>query len=307
MKKVMVVMGGLSSERSISLISGSGVAEALKATGYDVITYDLTADIKDFVDTLYQEKPDVVFNALHGRYGEDGCIQGVLNLMGIPYTHSGVMASSIGMNKEMTRRIIREAGIAVAEGRIVSVADIRENRDLPMPYVLKPNDEGSSLGVSIIRTSADKENFLKTASPDKKMLMEAYIPGRELSVVILDDEAIGVVEIIPQKGYYDFNNKYTAGAAEHVIPAQLPKDVYDLAMAEALKAHRVLMCNGTSRSDFRLDDETEPEHPRLVFLEINTNPGMTQLSLVPEVVRVCRGLSYQDLVARLVEEASCGK
>lgn len=307
MKKVMVVMGGLSSERSISLISGSGVAEALKATGYDVITYDLTADIKDFVDTLYQEKPDVVFNALHGRYGEDGCIQGILNLMGIPYTHSGVMASSIGMNKEMTRRIVREAGIAVAEGRIVSVADIWENRDLPMPYVLKPNDEGSSLGVSIIRTSADKENFLKTASPDKKMLMEAYIPGRELSVVILDDEAIGVVEIIPQKGYYDFNNKYTAGAAEHVIPAQLPKDVYDLAMAEALKAHRVLMCNGTSRSDFRLDDETEPEHPRLVFLEINTNPGMTQLSLVPEVIRVCRGLSYQDLVARLVEEASCGK
>lgn len=307
MKKVMVVMGGLSSERSISLISGSGVAEALKATGYDVITYDLTADIKDFVDTLYQEKPDVVFNALHGRYGEDGCIQGILNLMGIPYTHSGVMASSIGMNKEMTRRIVREAGIAVAEGRIVSVADIWENRDLPMPYVLKPNDEGSSLGVSIIRTSADKENFLKTASPDKKMLMEAYIPGRELSVVILDDEAIGVVEIIPQKGYYDFNNKYTAGAAEHVIPAQLPKDVYDLAMAEALKAHRVLMCNGTSRSDFRLDDETDPEHPRLVFLEINTNPGMTQLSLVPEVIRVCRGLSYQDLVARLVEEASCGK
>lgn len=307
MKKVMVVMGGMSSERSVSLMSGAGVAEALNEAGYDVISYDLTSDIGGFVQAIEREKPDVIFNALHGRYGEDGCIQGLFNLMKVPYTHSGVMASSVGMNKEMTRRMMQSAGITVAAGAIVSRADVASGRDLPMPYVVKPNDEGSSMGVSIIRTPADKEALLKEWPADQKMLMEAYIPGRELSVVILDNQAIGVVEIIPKEGYYDFSHKYTAGAAEHVIPARIPQALYDRAMHEALLAHQMLMCAGTSRSDFRLDDVTDPSCPRLVFLEINTNPGMTKLSLVPEVVRVCSGLSYQDLVVRLVEEASCGK
>lgn len=307
MKKVMVVMGGMSSERSVSLMSGAGVAAALTEAGYNVVSYDLTSDIDGFVQTVYQEKPDVVFNALHGRYGEDGCIQGLLNLIGVPYTHSGVMASSVGMNKEMTRRIAQAAGITVAEGRMVSRAEVASGQDLPMPYVIKPNDEGSSMRVSIIRTPADKEALLKEWPADKKMLMEGYVPGRELSAVVLDDQAVGVVEVIPKKGYYDFNNKYTAGAADHVIPAPIPQKLYDQAMSEALSMHRLLMCEGTSRSDFRLDDVTDPSCPRLVFLEINTNPGMTKVSLVPEVVRICDGMSYQELVVHLVEGAACGK
>ena len=307
MTKVLVVMGGLSSERDISVMSGDGVATALREAGMDVIPYHLTTDIGGFVAVLTREKPDVVFNALHGRYGEDGCIQGLLEMMRIPYTHSGVLASAIGMDKAMTRRIARTMGIPVADGFVVSRSDFEAGHELPMPYVLKPNDDGSSFGVSIVRTTADREAALAVWPADKMMLTEAYIPGRELSVAVLGGQAIGIVEVIPKTGYYDFHNKYTAGCTEHIIPAAIPESVAVEARDYAERIHRVLGCRGTTRSDFRLDDVTDPNRPRLVFLEINTNPGMTPLSLVPDIARVCCGLSYRDVVVRLVSEAQCGK
>ncbi len=299
-QKVVVVMGGMSSERAISLQSGAGVIRALKAAGYPVAGVDLTGDIAAFVRALRREKPAVVFNALHGKYGEDGCIQGLLNMMRIPYTHSGVLASAEGMDKEVAKRIVAAVGVPVARG---AVMERKEAAAFPLPLVAKPNDEGSSVGVHIIRTAAEKRELLRQWPAGRALMVEAYIPGRELSVAVLDGKPLGVIEIVPQDGFYDFKNKYSAGGARHVYPAPIPKKIYDDAMRCAASAHRALRCRGVTRSDFRLDD-TSARKPRLVFLEINTNPGMTPLSLVPEIA-AHNGLSYRRLVERLVKGAAC--
>ena len=291
MKKVMVLMGGMSSERDISLMSGQGVIQALNRVGYDVIPYDLTGDIEAWTERLTCERPDVVFNALHGKYGEDGCVQGVLNLMHIPYTHSGILASAIGMDKAATRRVAESLGVPVPQGGLMTRATFTAGMEPIRPYVIKPNDEGSSAGVFIIRTDADRTAALAAWPADKMRLVEAYVPGRELSAAVLDGQGVGVVEIIPKTGYYNYANKYTAGAADHIIPAAIPPALYQETLKAAEIIHRGLGCRGVSRSDFRLDDQTDPAHPRLVFLEINTNPGMTELSLVPELARACLPLS----------------
>lgn len=298
MKKVLVLMGGISSEREISLLSGTNVANALTSVGYHVITHDLTTDINALIMLLQTEKPDVVFNALHGKYGEDGCIQGLLNMLKIPYTHSGVLASSVGMNKEMTRQIVSKNGVSVPDGKLITKADFLAHEPIK-PYVIKPNDEGSSVGVFIVLSDEDKENALLHWHDNKQMLVEDYVAGQELSVAVLDGKALGVVEIVPKTGYYDFQNKYTDGATTHIIPAPIAPALYQEALKQSEQAHLAIGCRGVSRSDFRLDGTN------LRFLEINTNPGMTKLSLVPEIARTCANLTYEQLVSHLVEEASC--
>lgn len=298
MKKVLVLMGGMSSEREISLLSGTNVANALTSVGYHVVIHDLTADIDSLIKTINSERPDVVFNALHGKYGEDGCIQGLLNMLKIPYTHSGVLASSVGMDKEMTRQIVSKNGVSVPKGQLMTKAEFLKQSPIK-PYVIKPNDEGSSVGVFIVLSDEDKENALLHWHDNRKMLVEDYIAGRELSVAVLDGKALGVVEIVPKTGYYDFQNKYTDGATTHIIPAPIAPALYREALVQAELAHKALGCRGVSRSDFRLDETN------LRFLEINTNPGMTKLSLVPEIAKTCANMTYEQLVSHLVEEASC--
>ncbi len=305
MKRVAVLMGGISSEREISLHSGQGVLQALNEIGYSAFPVDLTHDIGEFVHILTREKPDVVFNALHGKYGEDGCVQGILNLLQIPYTHSGVAASAIAMNKRLAKKVASDIGLTVAPAKMVQKADILSDNVLPMPYVVKPNDEGSSVGVFIVKDKADEAKMLSQWFFDKPVMIEEYISGVELSVAVSDDKAFGVVEIAPKSGFYDFTNKYAPGAADHFIPAQIPQAVYEKAMAQALSMHRELGCRGVSRTDFRYD-ENRAENDRLVFLEINTNPGMTPISLVPELAAYS-GMSYQELVLWLVERATCDK
>lgn len=302
MKKILVLRGGLSSEKEISLRSGEGVLRALKQKKYQVMDYVLTDNVGDFIRVLSTNKPDVVFNALHGKFGEDGCVQGILNMMQIPYTHSGVVASAVGMDKELTRRIVAGAGVRVAKGFLVSKSEFENGKELSFPYVLKPNNEGSSVGVWLIKNKKDRQQVLNHWSEQDVLLTEKYIDGRELSVAVLENRAVGVVEIIPKSGYYDYHNKYTSGATQHVIPAKIPPDIYQEALEMAERAHQAIGCRGVSRSDFRLDVKG-----KLFFLEINTNPGMTELSLVPELVRVCDNMSYVDLVERLVENAQCDK
>ncbi len=304
MKKVAVVAGGTSSEREISLLSGQGAFNALKAKGYPVVLIDLKEDLVAFIRELKSQNPDVIFNALHGRYGEDGNIQGVFNLMHIPYTHSGCLASALAMDKKMTKRLLKDAGIPMAADKMVTLEDIRKGDTLPFPYVVKPNNEGSSVGVSIIENKTD-EDYLINSWPfgETKVLMEEYIKGREMSVPVLGDQAIGIVEIAPKTGFYTYENKYTEGKTDHIIPAPLPAEQTQLLKTYALKAHQILGCRGASRSDFRYDD-TDPEHPKIAFLEINTQPGMTPLSLLPEVAKKA-GISYEDIVSYLVEDAAC--
>lgn len=306
MRRVAVLMGGISSEREISLKSGQGVLQALSEAGYSAFPLDLTHDVAELVRILNREKPDVIFNALHGKYGEDGCVQGVLNLMQIPYTHSGVMASAIAMDKSMTKKIVQGIGITVAEERLVDRKDIMSDNTLLYPYVVKPNDDGSSVGVFIVKTEAEKDKMLAAWPFDRSVLMETFIPGRELSVAVTDDGPLGVVEIVPKSGFYDFSNKYSQGGAEHIIPAPIAEKDYRAVMEQAYSVHKALGCRGVSRSDFRYDDTKKNAPARMVFLEVNTNPGMTPLSLVPDIAKV-KGISYQDLVVWLVERATCDK
>ena len=303
MKKIAVLMGGQSSERAVSLESGKGVLKALAEKGYEPIALDVPEKLSGLVCFLEENKPDAVFNALHGKYGEDGCIQGLLNLMRIPYTHSGVLASALSMNKQEAKALLKPAGVHVANGKMITKADILNGNALPKPYVVKPNDEGSSVGVYIIKTESDEQKLLADWPFDKPVLTEEYIFGRELSVVVLFDESVGIVEIKQGIGFYDYHTKYTAGAATHVIPAVLPQKWEDEMKKQALIAHRVLGCKGVSRSDFRFDEQTG----RCVFLELNANPGMTPVSLVPEVVAKIKNLTYSELVDLLVKAAEYEK
>lgn len=301
--KVAVLMGGKSTERLVSLESGKGVLKALLNQGYQAFALDIPEQISGLVDLLEEQKPDVVFNALHGRYGEDGCIQGLLNLMEIPYTHSGVLASALSMDKQRAKVIVASMGIDVPRGYMITKEQLIHGNMLSRPYILKPNDEGSSVGVHIIRTDEDERRVIDEWSYNKPVLTEEYIAGREVSVVVMDDGAVGVVEIVPHTGFYDYHTKYTSGEAEHIVPADISGEWTKKLMQQAYKIHQALGCRGVSRSDFRLDEQTG----RCVFLEINVNPGLTPLSLVPEVVSKIKGMSYEDLIVQLIRVASYEK
>ena len=291
--KGAVLMGGISSERSISLYSGKGVMMALQNLGYQAKAIDVTADLGMLIKQLKIFKPDVVFNALHGKGGEDGCIQGVLNWMKIPYTHSGVLASSLGMDKEMTRQIATQAKVPVAKGGLKTKEEFQK---MKLPLVVKPNDEGSSIGVNVVLKESDRK---KVKWPKgKKFLVEEYIPGRELSVAVLDGKALGTLELKPKKGWYDFKNKYQTGAVQHLIPAPVTSAIQKKLCRYAEKMHTVLGARGVTRSDFRLDKN------KIIFLEINTNPGMTSTSLVPDMAKL-KKISYEELVEKLVQGARC--
>lgn len=307
-KKVAVLMGGCSSERKVSLSSGRNVLQALKEAGYDAFQLDISHDLKPFIAALEKEKPDVVFNALHGQYGEDGCVQGILDLMMIPYTHSGRMASAIAMNKVMAKKIYRMAGLPLAEERIVTKEQILQEDVLPRPFVLKPICNGSSVGVHIFHENDPKKPFEGEEYPypdDEKILAEEFIPGRELTVAVMDNKPLGVLEIIPNSEFYNYRAKYSEGGSKHVVPANLPAEDYAEAMRIAVEAHNLLECRGISRSDIRYDDTVPGRKPRFALLETNTQPGMTSLSLVPEIARYA-GYSYQDIVVWMVENAACG-
>ena len=291
--KVAVLMGGISSEHEISLSSGKGVEQALKRMGYTTKAIVVGADLAKLVTDLKHFNPDVVFNALHGRFGEDGCIQGILNWLKIPYTHSGVLASSVGMDKEMTRKIAEQVKVPVAKGGLKTQVEFQK---MSLPLVVKPNDEGSSIGVTLVLKESDRQ---KVKWPkNKKLLVEEYIPGRELSVAVLEGKVLGTLELVPHKGWYDFQNKYQAGAVEHLIPAPVGPAIEKKLCQYAEKMHIVLNARGVSRCDFRLDKN------RIVFLEINTNPGMTPTSLVPDMARL-KDLTYEQLIEKLIRGARC--
>lgn len=291
--KVAVLMGGISSEREISISSGKGVVGALKKLGYVTKAIVVGADLSKLIADLKRFKPDVVFNALHGKGGEDGCIQGVLNWMKIPYTHSGVLASGLGMDKEMTRKIAGQVKVPVAKGGLKTKTEFLK---MKLPLVVKPNNEGSSIGVSLVLKETDRKKVKWPTG--KKLLVEEYIPGRELSVAVLDGKALGTLELKPKKGWYDFKNKYQAGAVQHLIPAPVSPAIEKKLCQYAEKMHIALGCRGVSRCDFRLDKN------RIIFLEINTNPGMTPTSLVPDMARL-KHLTYEDLVKKLIQGARC--
>ena len=299
---VAVLMGGWANERPVSLMSGEGVAKALESRGHRVTRIDMDRDV---AARLAETKPDVVFNALHGVPGEDGTVQGMMDLMGVPYTHSGLQTSVIAIDKELTKHALVPHGIPMPGGRIVRSAELYEGDPLARPYVLKPVNEGSSVGVAIVTADGNYGNPIgrDATGPWQEfdsLLAEPYIRGRELTAAVLGDRALLVTELVPKSGFYDFDAKYTDGMTEHVCPAQIQPEIEKLCLEYALKAHRLLGCRGTSRSDFRWDDERGQEG--LFLLETNTQPGMTPLSLVPEQARHC-GIDYPELVEIIVEDA----
>ncbi|RZF64564.1 D-alanine--D-alanine ligase [Sphingomonas populi] len=299
---IAVLMGGWSAEREVSLMSGTGVADALESRGHRVTRIDMDRDV---AAKLAAAKPDVVFNALHGTPGEDGSVQGLLDLMGLTYTHSGLATSVIAIDKQLTKLLLVPAGIPMPGGRIVKSETLYDADPLPRPYVLKPVNEGSSVGVAIVTAEGNYGNPIgrDVAGPwteFDELLAEPYIRGRELTTAVLGGQALGVTELKPKNGWYDFDAKYTEGLTEHICPAQIPDDVADACKRIALDAHRLLGCKGASRSDFRWDDERGIDG--LFLLEVNTQPGMTPLSLVPEQARHL-GMSYADLVQAIVDEA----
>jgi D-alanine-D-alanine ligase len=299
-KHVAVLMGGWSAEREVSLVTGAASAEALRAKGYKVTTIDVGRNVAEL---LLRLKPDVCFNALHGPYGEDGTIQGLLEILGLPYTHSGVLASALALDKPMARRLFRDAGLNIAEGMVLRRHQVLAGRLPPKPYVIKPTNEGSSVGVRIV---LEQDNFTPADESwpyGDKVLVERYIPGHEIQVAVMGDRALGAIEIRPKGRFYDYEAKYTAGKADHLMPAPLPKEDYDEALRVAFVAHQTLGCRGVSRADLRYDD-TQGGRGKFYILEINTQPGLTPLSLVPEIARH-QGIEFPDLLAWMVEEASC--
>ncbi|MBP2299494.1 D-alanine--D-alanine ligase [Azospirillum picis] len=302
-KHVAVLMGGWSAEREVSLVSGAGAARALEEEGYRVTAIDVQRDLGGLMQALTSPRPDVVFNALHGRGGEDGTIQGILEFLGLPYTHSGVQASAIAMDKAMTKRVLGTVGIPSPKGVVLTRGEITGGaHPMPAPYIVKPVDEGSTVGVTLVREGqnspvGDAWTF------GERALVEEFIPGRELTVGVMGDRALAVTEIAFQAQVYDYTAKYSAGHAVHTIPAAVPEAVAEEAKRLAVLAHRTLGCRGVSRSDFRWDD-SRPGTDGLYFLEINNQPGMTPLSLVPEQAAHV-GISYGALVGWLVENAAC--
>jgi D-alanine-D-alanine ligase len=302
MKHVAVLMGGWSAEREVSLRSGKACADALEGQGYRVTRIDVGRDIATVLQTL---KPDAALNVLHGRPGEDGIIQGILETVGIPYSHSGVLASALAMQKQLAKVVLREAGIQVPDGVVVSRLEAAKQHPMARPYVVKPVDEGSSVGVFIV-TEAHEHPPQELSRDDwsfgEQVLVERYIPGKELTCAVMGDKALGVIEIVSTVTFYDYEAKYAPGGSKHLLPAPIPPDVYEATRRMALAAHQALRCRGVSRADFRYDDRTG----ELVCLEVNTQPGMTETSLVPEMAAHA-GLSFGELVSWMVEDASVNR
>lgn len=297
-RKVTVLMGGFSAEREVSLSSGAAAVRALESVGYAVQAVDVSRNVGALLHHLEQTSPDVVFNALHGRYGEDGCIQGMLNVLGVPYTHSGLMASALAMDKPMAKKLCASAGIAVAREKIVTREDLIAGDPIPVPYVVKPHNEGSSVGVAIITDTKSPRPFATHWPYGERVMAEEFIPGRELTTAVMGHHALGVTEITTSHSFYDYDAKYAAGGSAHTLPADLPADIYAEVQRLAVVAHHVLGCRGVSRADFRYDGK------RLVILEVNTQPGMTPTSLVPEQAALS-GISFPDLCTWMVENAQC--
>ena len=303
-RKIAVLLGGRSAEREVSLVSGRSCAEALRAEGYDAVEVDAREDVAGQLTRL---EPDAAFNALHGRWGEDGCVQGLLELMRIPYTHSGVLASALAMHKDRAKDVFRAAGLPVASSIVVDRRDASARHVMVPPYVVKPVNEGSSVGVFIIRKGDNRppgEVGSETWSLGEQVMVEEFIPGRELTVAVMGGRALAVTEIVSRTAFYDYEAKYAEGGSTHVLPAPLPTDIAEQAKSVALRAHEALGCRGVSRSDFRLDDTKGAN--RLILLEVNTQPGMTPTSLVPEQARAT-GMNFGALVRWIVEDASCDR
>jgi len=293
-------MGGLSVEREVSLMSGRECAEALRRYGYEVVEIDAG---KGLAGALEAVTPDIVFNALHGRWGEDGCVQGLLEWMGLPYTHSGVLASALAMDKEHTKAVYAANGLPVAESRLVPRVAVEADHPMEPPYVVKPYNEGSSVGIYIVNEAANGPARLDDAAPDI-LMVEKFIPGRELTVAVMGDRALAVTDIVAVSGWYDYHAKYDEGGSYHAVPAEIPLEITNLCLDHALQAHQALGCRGLSRTDFRWDENRGADG--LVLLETNTQPGMTPTSLAPEQAAHC-GISFEALCAWLVEDASCGR
>jgi D-alanine-D-alanine ligase len=303
MKRVAVLYGGISAEREVSLASGAQVIAALREAGYDVLPVEVNADLGAVIAAL-DPPPDAVFNALHGRFGEDGVIQGVLDWLDIPYTHSGVRASALAMDKAASRAVFTAAGLPVATGRVIDIADMEEADPLPRPYVVKPLNEGSSVGVEILRRGENRRHEIaRNWHFGTQALVEEFIPGRELTVGVMGGRALTVTDIAAAHDFYDYESKYAAGGSHHILPAKIHPAIHAQALDVALAAHHALGCRGASRADFRYDD-TAGEPGRLVLLEVNTQPGLTATSLLPEQAAFC-GIAFPALCAWMVEQAQC--
>jgi D-alanine-D-alanine ligase len=303
-KHVAVLMGGFSSERPVSLSSGNACANALEAEGYRVTRVDVSRDVAAVLADL---RPDVAFNALHGPFGEDGTVQGVLEFLAIPYTHSGVLASALAMNKEQAKLVAKAAGVPVAESRVLNRMTIRRDHPMKPPYVVKPVNEGSSFGVVIVKEDQSHPPQIVSSKEwgyGDTVMVERYVHGRELTCAVMGDVALGVCEIVPTgHAFYDYDSKYVPGGSKHVVPAKISLNIYQKIQTLALKAHQAIGCRGISRSDFRYDDR-HSENGEIIWLEVNTQPGMTPTSLVPEIAAEA-GHSFGELLKWMVEDASC--
>lgn len=296
--KVAVLMGGPSAEREVSLSSGRECARALREAGYEVVEVDAGPDLAARLSDI---KPDVAFNALHGRWGEDGCVQGLLEWLRIPYTHSGVLASALAMDKQKAKEVYAAAGLPIVQSRLACRDEVEAHHVLPPPYVVKPNNEGSSVGVYIVHPGSNAPRLVETMP--EVVMVETYAPGRELTVAVMGDRALCLTDILTE-GWYDYTAKYTTGGSRHVLPAQVPQEITEACLDYALRAHRALGCRGVSRTDFRWDEARGLEG--LILLETNTQPGMTPTSLAPEQAAYC-GISFPDLCRWMVEDASCDR
>ena len=303
---IAVLKGGMSAEREVSLRSGAACAEALRGEGYRVTEIDAGRDI---ADQLAKLKPDAAFNALHGKFGEDGCVQGILEMLGLPYTHSGVLASALAMHKERAKEVMKAAGVTVAEAKLVTRAEALKSHVLKPPYVIKPVAEGSSVGVVIVPPDAKRPpNSIAEGGPlDQVIMAERYIAGRELTCAVIGSFVTDIIEIVPLKGleFYDYEAKYAPGGSKHELPAKLLPEIYQSLRKLTLEAHQSLGCRGVSRADFRYDD-TPGGTGELICLEVNTQPGMTGTSLVPELAGYA-GWSFGELVRWMIEDASCNR
>ena len=303
-KHVAVLMGGFSSERPVSLASGAPCADVLEEAGYRVTRVDVDRDIARVLADL---KPDVAFNALHGPFGEDGTIQGILEYLSIPYTHSGVLASALAMHKELAKTVAKAAGIPIANSRVVNRFKIGADHPMKPPYVVKPINEGSSFGVVIVKEDQSHPPQIISSEDwryGETVMVERYVHGRELTCAVMGDVALGVTEIIPQgHAFYDYDSKYVAGGSKHECPAKISPNIYQKIQTLALKAHQAIGCRGVSRSDFRYDDR-HSENGELIWLEVNTQPGMTPTSLVPEIAAHA-GHEFGEFLSWMVEDASC--
>jgi D-alanine-D-alanine ligase len=297
--RIAVVKGGRSAEREVSLVSGRACAAALRQEGFEVVEIDAGPTL---ARDLAEASPGIVFNALHGRWGEDGCVQGLLEWLGLPYTHSGVLASALAMDKPRAKQVFAAAGLPVAEGMVAARDEVCRAHPMPPPYVVKPVNEGSSVGVYLVHDHANGPAQLGPDMPET-VLVEAFVPGRELTATVMGDRALAVTDIIAE-GWYDYHAKYSPGGSRHVVPAEVPREVAEACLDHALRAHRALGCRGVSRTDFRWDEARGRDG--LVLLEVNTQPGMTPTSLAPEQAAHC-GIGFGALVRWMVEDASCAR